>query len=238
MTLPEKGAHKIVAKLKAITGGDAIAIDRKHKKQVSVRPRVKIVMVTNDFVALPDNSGALHARLLPLRLTKSFFGIEDLQLAEKLAREYSDILLWALEGLKDLRTNGGRFTLPDSSLHELEELAGASAPVQRFVEECCGLDLGRAVKCDSLYQLYRDWAACSYQDQHSLSPEEFQRELKSAVPTIRKDRLGAATATACKGAALVTTEYDRTDGRLQAWVGIAPRPEYTQRVPFSVAIGV
>ncbi|MHC4403276.1 MAG: DUF5906 domain-containing protein [Planctomycetota bacterium] len=85
--LPDKHQTQIVARLKAITGGDLVTVNRKHIRALPLRLKMKIVMATNNFVALPDNSGALQSRMLPLKLTKSFFGKEDLKLAEKLRAE-------------------------------------------------------------------------------------------------------------------------------------------------------
>lgn len=157
VTLPTEDVRNIVARIKAITGGDAVSVNRKNKKQITVRLPVKMLMLTNEFLVLPDNSGAVHGRTIPLKFTKSFAGNEDRTLDETLKGEYAGILNWALDGVRSLLAAGGRFTLPESSLNELDQLIMESAPLRDFVDECCELDSRQACQCQSLYQIYLAW---------------------------------------------------------------------------------
>ena len=121
----EKGPTKypvsaVVGAIKAITGGGEVEVNRKHIKNVSLRLPGKIVMQGNSPFTLADNSGALMARCIPFRLTKSFLGREDTALADKLKLEYPGIFAWCLEGLRSLYA-AGRFTLCESTQSELEQ---------------------------------------------------------------------------------------------------------------------
>ena len=42
--MPDKSVHKVVNRLKAITGGGAVTVGRKHIKNISMRLRMKIII--------------------------------------------------------------------------------------------------------------------------------------------------------------------------------------------------
>jgi len=225
--LPRKH-REIIARLKAITGGDLVTIDRKHIPNLSVRLKMKIVMQTNHFVALPDNSGALLARILPLKFTKSFVGQEDTRLAERLVAEYPGILLWALEGLRTLYEADGRFTLCRSTRDELDQLLAEAAPLQAFIDECCRVDLAQGIQATALYRIYQLWA-----EGRALQPlgeGQFGGELRSAVHTIVKDRATKPNQTKRNGCRIVETDFDiDPTTRAVLWLGICPKPEWRTR---------
>lgn len=227
MRMPGGAVHEIVSNLKAITGGDLIQVKRKTIKNLSMRLRIKIIMSTNEFVPLPDNSGALQARMLPLRFTKSFVGREDTRLAEKLAGEYPAILLWALEGLKRLWQNAGQFTLPRSTIEELQQIVEASAPLQAFVEECCVIDQSRACQSPSLYEIYRVWRNEFQAETEELKNNQFAEALRSTIPSVTKGRMTRPRDTHCKERRIVATRFDGNN-RAECWLGVAPKPEWAQ----------
>jgi putative DNA primase/helicase len=237
-TLPKNHAKDIVSRIKAWTGGDSITVHRKNKVNLSMcLKRTRIIVQTNDVVALPDNSGALHARMIPMKLTKSFTGSERADLADSLVPEYPGIMLWALEGLKDLRTTG-KFALPPSSLDLLDSLNSASAPLKAFVDDCCELDPTAAVQKKALHEIYRHWMEEERQDQQKYDSSQFAIELASVLPTLKDRRLGTAGAKTYAGYTLAKTDYDDKSGRSYIWLGIRPRPEWASKLflrPKSIA---
>ncbi len=70
---------------------------------------------------------------------------------------YPGISIWALNGLRKLLENNGRFTLPESTQVELDQLLTDSAPRQSLVEQCCQVDLKKAVRTVALYDIHREW---------------------------------------------------------------------------------
>jgi putative DNA primase/helicase len=214
---------KIVSRLKAITGGDSVTVNRKNRKQISVRLPIKILMLTNDFLVLPDNSGAVHIRTIPLKFTKSFAGIEDASLGTALKDEYAGILNWALEGVRSLLAANGRFTLPESSQDELDQLKMESAPLQDFVDECCDLDSRLGCQSRSLYQIYLSWHEQAHSEEKPLEENVFSKELKKTVHSITKARLKAAGDRWYGKYTIVETLHDNTKKRAPIWLGIAPK---------------
>ena len=229
--MPDKGVHNIVNRLKSITGGGAVTVNRKNIKNISMRLRMKIIMQSNLFVPLPDNSGALHGRLIPLKLTKSFLGKEDTKLAEKLKLEYPAILLWALEGLQRLWQADGRFTLPQSTRDMQEQLLAASAPLQLFLEECCDLDSRKGVHSVALYGIYKTWLKETHPGEEPISDGDFADELRAAASTVTKKRAKKAGERLRDGYAIVETEFDAEPHvRAYLWLGVCPKPEYRGKI--------
>jgi P4 family phage/plasmid primase-like protien len=225
VTLPRQTAA-IVANLKAWTGGDSITINRKYQKNVGYCLKgTRIIMQSNDFVPLPDNSGALNARLIPLKLTESYCDKERIDLAEALVPEYPAILRWALEGLKRLY-EAGKFTLPESSKELCDDFRSASSPIKAFVGECC--ELGEyAVQKPALHKLYQRWKS-TREDALDLDDGQFAVHLRSAVGTVTTTRQSAADKKHVKENIPITeTPYD-TKTRANVWIGIRPRPAWLE----------
>lgn len=206
--MPEKHRTQIVAKLKSVSGGDLVPVPRKNKKELSYRLRIKLIMLTNSFLALPDNSGALQARMIPLRFTKSFVGKEDITLEKRLIAEYPAILNWSLIGLRRLHENNGVFTMPESSSSLVQQISDSSSPLLSFVEECCILDGLKAVREDSLYSCYERWMKSSRPDEPKLSPKEFEAQFTIAAPSAVRKRQTRENATSQSGSVIQDTEFD------------------------------
>jgi len=225
VTVPKKDVSDIVSNLKAITGGDLVTVNRKHKKNIPMQMRMKIWMITNNFVPLPDNSGALHARVIPLKLTKSFFGIEDTKLSEKLKPEYPAILNWSLEGLKKLWKDDGQFTLPASTNDELEQLFAESAPLYDFVEQCCIVDVNKGVQSPVLHKIYTNWVDNEKSGEFPLSDGEFANELRATLSSVNRARASKTDQRDYRGVNIVETFADDKKGRPNLWLGICPKKD-------------
>ncbi|MGA2034158.1 MAG: DUF5906 domain-containing protein [Thermoguttaceae bacterium] len=215
---------QVVQRLKAITGGDKVTINRKNITNISMTLPLKIFGLGNKQAVLPDNSGALVGRLIPLKLTRSFLGKEDRTLAEKLKSEYPGIVLWCLEGLKRLWA-AKQFTLCQSTRDELEELQSSCAPEQRFVEDCCLVDTTKAVQVPALYTIYCRWNEAEFPGKEPLTAEQFSTELKAVAPVVVRKRLSSGDDLAYKHFEIVKTDFDSTAERPYIWCGICPREE-------------
>ena len=229
VSLPKGNVSGIVSILKAITGGDLVTICRKHKANIPMRLRMKIWMITNNFVPLPDNSGALHARVIPLKLTKSFYGKEDHALAEKLKEEYPAIFNWSLEGLKRLWQQEGKFTIPASTQDELEQLFAESAPLHDFIEQCCVVDAQKGVQSPVLYKIYEEWVDDEKSGEFPLSDGQFANELRATVSSVNRVRASTSEQRQCKGVEIVDTYLDNRKGRPHLWLGICPKKNLCER---------
>lgn len=142
-----------------IVGEDPVNIDRKYISPLrNHRLQCKFTIASNELPELPDHAGALEARLNIIDFKKSFLGQEDFGLRDKLIAEAPGIVVWALEGLRMLRDNGNRFTLPDESVESLREWRTTTSPVAAFLEECCDEEDGAEVLKNQLYDAWLAWA--------------------------------------------------------------------------------
>lgn len=108
--------------LKSVSGEDAVDIHRKGLPPLTgIRLTVRMMMLANELPAFHDPTGALDRRMITLRTSRSFFGVEDVSLTQKLLKELPGILNWAIEGMHRL-TAEGRFTSHDDSLFGKEQV--------------------------------------------------------------------------------------------------------------------
>jgi putative DNA primase/helicase len=103
----------IVERLLSISGEDTLTLDRKNREHLTVKLPCRFTILTNELPRLTDASAALPSRLLVLQLTRSWYGQEDTELAQRLLQERGGIFLWAVGGLRRLRQRG-RFFQPTS----------------------------------------------------------------------------------------------------------------------------
>ena len=169
----------ITANLLAISAGDPMTIDRKHKAAWTGRLATRLVIMSNELPSLRDNSPALANRFTPLILEQSFLGREDVGLATRIiASELPGVLLWALEGWRRMRERG-HFALPTSSQEAIAEILDLGSPVAAFVNARCDLGDGKTVEKEQLYRAYRAW--CDATEQRAVAPNVFSRDLGTAT---------------------------------------------------------
>lgn len=176
----------VVERLLSISGEDTMSVERKYLGAVQMKLPTRFMILTNELPKLNDASTALAGRFLVLRLTKSFYGNEDVELTAKLIAELPGILLWAIEGWKRLKARG-RFVQPESSEEAILELEDLASPVTAFVRECCVVGAGHRAFVDELYKAWQTWCE---QDGRNFVPHKqtFGRDLTAAVPGIKRRR--------------------------------------------------
>lgn len=175
-------ADAVVERLLAISGEDAITVDRKFRSAWTGRISARLVIISNELPRLSDTSAALMGRFLPLILTKSFFGAEDLGLERALAGEIPAIFNWALDGLDRLNQQG-RFTMPRSGQEALATLAAAASPIRAFVNDEVVIDPSASVTIDGVWTRWKAWAENN--SQPVGSKQGLARALHAAIPGLR-----------------------------------------------------
>lgn len=170
-----------VGTMKSVSGEDAQNIDRKNKSHWQGKLPTRMVIASNELLALVDNSGTLASRLLIFDFTVSFFGNEDAKLFETLKQEASGIFNWAMAGRKRL-SERGRFAPHAKSEETVKEMAGLGSPIISFVDDRCNLRVGAITRTSTLYSSYKDW--CSHNGLHPASSSWFGRSLKGAYPKL------------------------------------------------------
>jgi putative DNA primase/helicase len=152
-----RGAQVVVERLLSISGEDTLTVNRKYRDQWTGKLPARLMLCSNELPHLGDASMAIAGRFVPLLLTRSFYGNEDLALEDDLALELPGILNWALAGLERLTSNG-KFTRPpnvDDTVRTLQDLA---SPVAAFVRDRCDRGPDKEALVDELYKAWRGWA--------------------------------------------------------------------------------
>jgi putative DNA primase/helicase len=174
----------VVERLLSISGEDSLTVDRKYRDPWTGKLPTRFVILTNELPRLSDASGALASRFIMLVLTKSFFGGENVRLTDQLLAEASAILNWALQGLDRLNARG-RFVNPDSGLEAIQQLEDLSSPVLAFIRDSCVVG-SYEVEVEEVWRVWKAW--CGSDNRHPGTKEVFGRDLRAAVPTIRRVR--------------------------------------------------
>jgi putative DNA primase/helicase len=183
-----RGASVVVERLLSISGEDTLTVNRKHRDQWSGKLPARLMLCSNELPSLGDASAAVAGRFVPLLLTRSFYGEEDLKLEDRLAGELPAILNWALDGLARLNEEG-QFTRPPAVDDVIGALQDLASPVGAFVRDRCSVGPGESVQIDKLYTAYRSWAD---DNGHKASTKQvFGRDLHAAMPNVKVAQPGS-----------------------------------------------
>ncbi len=175
-------AAAVAERLLSISGEDALTIDRKFLPPITTNLYARFMLLTNELPKLHDSSGALPGRMILLRMTRSWFGKEDITLTDRLLAELPAILVWAIAGWQRLRDRG-HFVQPDAGKGLIGELADLASPVGVFVRERCQVGPARQIERSALFDAWQQW--CEKQGQeHPGDSATFGRNLRAVVPAL------------------------------------------------------
>jgi putative DNA primase/helicase len=143
--------------LLGLTGDDAMQVNRKFRDQLEgAFLTARITIASNDFLDVPDHSGAMLRRLNVIQFSKSFRDNPDPTLTERLLTELEGIAVWALQGLRRLRWQGD-FTKPASSVSALLEWERDTNPMVAWMQDCCEPNPATVTLKDALYDCWLGW---------------------------------------------------------------------------------
>jgi putative DNA primase/helicase len=173
---------KLSERLLSITGEDTQTIDRKHLPAWTGTLQVRFIVLSNEIPELEESSLALVGRFIIVRLLRSFYGCEDLDLSNKLLSELPGILNWSIAGWRRLSARG-HFVQPKSGMALVDELENLSSPIMAFIKDCCVVAPEESVECSRLYEQWCRWNDDN--DRPNLLPTNlFGRDLHAAVPCL------------------------------------------------------
>lgn len=193
ITWQHRDIVQAVETIKAIVGRDTRTIDRKNREAWTGKIGARFMIMGNDLPNFKDASGALATRMLHIRFPGTVAGREDPTLKTRLLEELPGILVWAIEGLRDLNAMG-RFYEPESSRELAAEVRRQQGPLQPFIEDTCAYAAeANPVPLDELFPVYRAWAMRA-DVEHRLDKERFSRALTSAGLTVERKMIDGVRA--------------------------------------------
>lgn len=164
-------------KFKTIVSGERITVQRKFGDSFQVRLNTKFVFATNEMPTFTGfNTGLLRRMIILPCLYTIPANKRDVNLAAKLGEELVDIIAWAFEGAKRLRSQGYLFTqsaATDATRKEFQNnLSGSVMFIsQRFIE-----DEESFISYENLYIEYESW--CSAVGRKKQNFDNFKRDIK------------------------------------------------------------
>ncbi len=170
----EMGAHLAESKIKAITGGDRICCRALYGNLFEYDPQFKLWIATND---LPYISGADDAIWRRIRLIEFPVTIpveeQDRKLRDRLLKELTGILNWALEGHAQWCRQG--LNPPESVTDAGREYRRETDFIEQFIDACCQRDPTASTMMKDLYATYLEW--CENSGYEAISKEALGKEL-------------------------------------------------------------
>ena len=170
-----------IDRLKSISGGDMVPVNRKSKGELHVTLPVRFVINCNRLPGFLDPSGALASRIVLFTMWESYVNREDTTLDLKLAGELPGIAQFALAGLRRLLIDDGRFLAPESGRRVAEDHRIMQSPTRAFLELC--LEPGspmESINVDALYAAYVTWAREN--GHHACAKAKMSQELNYRWP--------------------------------------------------------
>lgn len=173
---------KVRRALLTISSFGPTQINPKHKDLFSVELPTRLVMCTNNTPTFShESTTALADRFHVIKTGVSFAGREDPCLLDRLLEELPGIVMWGLDGLRDLRENG--WAVAESSTEIVAEMALASSPVRQFVEDMVEFGSEYKVTGDDLYRAYDMWCRANGVS-FPGTKQKFSSDLKDAYGDI------------------------------------------------------
>lgn len=176
--------------IKAVVDGeDHVQARKLYKNVISFRPITRLVMATNVFPRVVDDSDAFFNRLMILVFERQFTEAEqNKQLINELHPELPGILAWAVEGLQQLVADG-QFVIPASSDVAKNRYRIDSDDARLFLDECLELDpTGSGMTVPVVYANYCKW--CSESGLTAMNKFTFGKRFRLAGAEQRHTRTG------------------------------------------------
>lgn len=170
-------------KLKALTAGEAISVNRKNKPEITMILPTKFVFLVNELPILSDSSLGFERRLIILPFNQTFTPDEqDKNLSKKLTAELQGILNWTMAGLQRLMDNNFQFTSSRAMEQAKESYFGIGNPVERFIKEKVIKEPNNKIESTEFMNAYRLWMiGKGYPYKGTDSPQVFWRMFDEAA---------------------------------------------------------
>jgi putative DNA primase/helicase len=156
-TETEEGARWAEAKIKTLTGGDAISARFMRQDFFEYVPQFKLVVSGNHKPRLRAVNVAIRRRMNLLPFTVTISDEErDPQLGEKLKAEWPGILKWMVAGCLEWQRIG--LQRPQAVIDATEDYMAEEDTVGQFLEQLCVIDPNAEVSSAELFKAWKNWA--------------------------------------------------------------------------------
>lgn len=182
-----------VSKLKRITGGDSIEIQRKNQRSLKLDHNMKFLFATNFLLRIDSNDPAFLDRIIFLPFMKSVPKDErDPDLAKKLWKERDAIVTKALQYARKLMKQGWQFPpIPDVDCMRGIQRKNSMDYLKEFLENHCEMgDYNYFTATSDLRRAYE--ACCDENGTCPCSATAFNKYMEQAGGVRDRKRLTAS----------------------------------------------
>src|SRR5262249_19925405 len=152
----EEGRSWAEARIKQLTGGDKITARFMRQDFFTYEPQFKLTIIGNHRPNLRNIDDAIRRRfnLVPFEYTPP---VPDMDLKDKLRREWPGILRWMINGCVDWQRN--RLTPAPAITTATKEYFAEQDVFMQWLNECCDFEPGNDFKTELATPLFQSWAA-------------------------------------------------------------------------------
>lgn len=162
---------------KNLTGGGMVICRTLHREPVEFPAMFKIVLDTNHPPQATGTDAALFRRIKVLNFDVTLPPEKiDIHFSDKLDKELSGILNWAIEGYRMYHEEG--LEMPKEMVQVVKEYAEDMSPLDQWIKECVSYIPSGAINCytsKALYQSYYNW--CRFNHEYALGQRRFTQEI-------------------------------------------------------------
>ena len=174
--------------IKGITGEDQMALNEKYKPIIHATLTARLLFTCNQLPLFKDYGGSIGRRLIIIPMDEVIPESDrDHGLWDELEKELPGVFNWALEGLKDLETNG-IFEAVVSKKAVKEHLAEGK-PWEGWIIDTLDFDptYSSALGCTEVYQCFEaHFQELGYR--RVMNEAAFGKALKSVYPKVERVR--------------------------------------------------
>lgn len=150
----EYGRRWAEARIKALTGGDAITARFMHRNFFTFYPNFKLTIVGNHAPQLHSVDDAIRRRIIVVEFTNRPAEV-NIHLEEELRAEWSGILRWMIEGALIWQKEGLR--RPAAVSRATVQYLDDQDHLSQWLEATCRIDPSTTSRGSNSSDLYRSW---------------------------------------------------------------------------------
>ena len=206
----EEGQQLSEALVKQITGGEKMSARFLRQEYFEFTPEFKVFFTTNHKPIVKGSDEGIWRRimLIPFTVTIPKDKI-DYDLPDKLAKEMSGVLRWAVEGCMKWQAEGLR--APEAVKAATAEYREDMDILAPFIDENCTVNPSVKIEAKLLYENYTKW--CFQNNELDLKNRAFYRQLeirgfKKEKGTANKNFILGITLNKLAGSNLFSTENE------------------------------